>query len=199
MFQIYGYEIAPKVVGSQVGGGPSMNLPQTHSINIGANLYGVAACLAFLRLIFTFEIHHRIGPILFCIKNVFWDICSVMGSFFITMLAFSVGLVAIFGTFDDEYTQFSSFENAFKRLFWIIFDPGKEEYTEIKPPDSNCSGTPAPQKILGIARPLIPPGDDSAGNFATINPYANRSISQYTGIYIWGFYQVFNSISKASG
>ena len=35
------------------------NLEQTHPINIGANLYGVAACLAFLRMIFIFEIHHR--------------------------------------------------------------------------------------------------------------------------------------------
>ena len=59
----------------KVGPGPN-NLKETHPINIGANLYGVAACLAFLRLIFTFEIHHRFGPILYCIKNIFWDILS---------------------------------------------------------------------------------------------------------------------------
>ena len=48
------------LVGAGIGGsGVRNNLDQTHSINIGANLYGVAACLAFLRMIFIFEIHHR--------------------------------------------------------------------------------------------------------------------------------------------
>ena len=32
---------------------------ECHPINIGANIYGVAACMAFLRLIFVFEIHYR--------------------------------------------------------------------------------------------------------------------------------------------
>ena len=45
--------------GAGKGSGAGNNLGQTHPINIGANLYGVAACLAFLRMIFIFEIHHR--------------------------------------------------------------------------------------------------------------------------------------------
>ena len=49
---------------------------EEHPFNIGTNLYGVGACLVFFQLIFTFEIHHRFGPILFCIKNIFWDILS---------------------------------------------------------------------------------------------------------------------------
>ena len=67
----------------------------------------------------------RIGPILFCIKNVFWDILSVMGAFVITVFAFGVGLVSIFGVYGEEKVgHFSDFESAFKTLFWIIFDPG---------------------------------------------------------------------------
>ena len=51
-------------------------LTEDHPFNIGTNIYGVGACLVFFQLIFTFEIHHRFGPILFCIKNIFWDIVS---------------------------------------------------------------------------------------------------------------------------
>ncbi len=50
-------------------------------------------------MIFIFEIHYRFGPILFCIKNVIWDIMSVMGAYLITMFAFGVGLVSIFGLY----------------------------------------------------------------------------------------------------
>lgn len=53
------------------------------------------------------------------------------------MLAFSVGLVSIFGVF-GECTQFSNFESTSKKLFWIIFDPGKEEYTEIGLEQTEC-------------------------------------------------------------
>jgi hypothetical protein len=42
----------------------------------------------------------------------------------ITVFAFGVGLVSIFGIYEDEQSHFSGFEKAFKRLFWIIFDPG---------------------------------------------------------------------------
>lgn len=58
----------------------------------------------------------RFGPILFCIKNVFWDILSVMGSYVITVFAFGVGLVSIFGIYEDDVNHFSTFESAFKTL-----------------------------------------------------------------------------------
>ena len=58
-------------------------------------------------------------------QNVIWDIMSIIGSFFITVFAFGVGLVSIFGIFEDDATHFSDFDNAFKTLFWIIFDPGQ--------------------------------------------------------------------------
>ncbi len=50
-----------------------------------------------------------------------------MGSFIIAVFAFGVGLVAVFGMFEDEQTHFSDFGNAFKTLFWIIFDPGEQK------------------------------------------------------------------------
>ena len=68
-----------------------------------------------------------------------WFLIAVIGSYFITMLAFSVGLVSIFGVF-GECTQFSNFESTSKKLFWIIFDPGKEEYTEIGLEQTECDG-----------------------------------------------------------
>ena len=128
--QVYGFNVSHILVGAGKGSGVGNNLGQTHPINIGANLYGVAACLAFLRMIFIFEIHHRIGPILFCIKNVFWDIISIMASYFITLVAFGVGLRSVFGPYEED-TNFSNFASTFKRLFWIIFDPGQEELTDI--------------------------------------------------------------------
>ena len=70
-FQYYGYSL-PKIVGSAIKdtGQCGNSLKDLHPINIGANIYGVASCFAFLRLIWIFELHHRIGPILFCIKVI---------------------------------------------------------------------------------------------------------------------------------
>ncbi len=97
-----------------------------HFLSVGANIYGLAACLACLRVIFFFEIHHRFGPILFCIRSVVWDILSVIGSFSIAVFAFGVGLVSVFGIFrEGEFDHFDDFHSTFKTLFWIIFDPGK--------------------------------------------------------------------------
>ncbi|XP_040569194.1 short transient receptor potential channel 5 [Lepeophtheirus salmonis] len=44
---------------------PSPSLDIVPALVVGANLYGVGASLAFLKLIFVFEIHHKFGPILF--------------------------------------------------------------------------------------------------------------------------------------
>ena len=46
------------------------DIRETHPINIGRNLFGVASCMAFFKIIFQFEIHYKFGPILFCIKQV---------------------------------------------------------------------------------------------------------------------------------
>ena len=53
------------------------DIREEHPINIGRNLFGVASCMAFFKIIFQFEIHYKFGPILFCIKQVcqiFWRI-----------------------------------------------------------------------------------------------------------------------------
>ena len=86
-------------------------------------------CIGFLMFAKVSFIHSSIVCIDFLI--------AVIGSYFITMLAFSVGLVSIFGVF-GECTQFSNFESTSKKLFWIIFDPGKEEYTEIGLEQTEC-------------------------------------------------------------
>lgn len=49
---------------------------QSSPINVGSSVYGLAAGMAFLKVIFYLEMHHRIGPILFCIRQVFWDIAT---------------------------------------------------------------------------------------------------------------------------
>ena len=46
------------------------DIREEHPINIGRNLFGVASCMAFFKIIFQFEIHYKFGPILFCIKQV---------------------------------------------------------------------------------------------------------------------------------
>jgi len=187
-FQVYGLKYMPIPVGASYSHVKNNNLDQFHPINIGAILYGVAACLAFLRMVFIFEVHSRFGPILFCIKQVVWDIISVMGTYFIAVVAFGVGLVSVFGVYPDEASQFSNFKEAFKRLFWIIFDPGKEEWTDIITPDEpkqDCNAGSSSRGSLLIAKiePL-------ANVSATIGPNSSNSISHFTGIYIWGFYQV---------
>ena len=46
------------------------DIEELHPINIGRNLFGVASCMAFLKVIFHLSIHYKFGPILFCIKQV---------------------------------------------------------------------------------------------------------------------------------
>ena len=41
------------------------DIRESHPINIGRNLFGVASCMAFLRIIFHFQVHYKFGPILF--------------------------------------------------------------------------------------------------------------------------------------
>ncbi len=105
-----------------------------HPLSLGANIYGLASCLAFLKVIFYFEIHYRFGPVFFCIRSVVWDIMSIIGSFLIAVVAFGVGLVSVFGIYKDmgAFEHFDDFHSTFKSLFWIIFDPGKEEYSDIE-------------------------------------------------------------------
>ena len=73
-------------------------------------------------------------------------------------------------------------------MFWIIFDPGQEDITDIGPKDdgeSLCCSTPKPTTIT-FARPA--PGVP----VATYNPLndADQSIAHNVGIYMWSFYQV---------
>ena len=72
-------------------------------------------------------------------------IFSVLGLYMTSLLAFSVGLVSIFGVWRDEDTRFPDFEAAIKKLFWIIFDPGKEEYTDIGPQETDCPEKEVPE------------------------------------------------------
>ena len=46
------------------------DIEEMHPINVGRNLFGVASCMAFLKIIFHLSIHYKFGPILFCIKQV---------------------------------------------------------------------------------------------------------------------------------
>jgi hypothetical protein len=60
--QNYAYEISLKNVKGASLMPRTLTQGENHPINIGANVYGLAACLAFLRLIFIFEIHYRLSP-----------------------------------------------------------------------------------------------------------------------------------------
>ena len=78
------------------------------------------------------------------------------------------------------------FAEPFQRLFWIIFDPGQEELTDIGAKSEEktvCCSTPKPTTI-SFARPA--PGVP----VATLNPDADTTFAHNVGIYIWGFYQV---------
>ena len=73
-------------------GGPSYNdsrligrihydrwdIEEMHPINVGRNLFGVASCMAFLKVIFHLSIHYKFGPILFCIKQVNTKISKIV-------------------------------------------------------------------------------------------------------------------------
>uniref|UniRef100_A0A0K2VDJ3 Short transient receptor potential channel 7like [Metaseiulus occidentalis] n=1 Tax=Lepeophtheirus salmonis TaxID=72036 RepID=A0A0K2VDJ3_LEPSM len=145
---------------------PSPSLDIVPALVVGANLYGVGASLAFLKLIFVFEIHYKFGPILFCMRHVVWDILTVVGSYLISVIAFAVGLVSIFGVYSDESVEhFSDFVSAFKTLFWIIFDPGKEEYADIM--EGEWTNTTATDQMI------------------------SKTLSHKIGLFVWGFYQVF--------
>ena len=46
------------------------DIDELHPINLGRNVFGVASCMAFFKVIFHLSIHYKFGPILFCIKQV---------------------------------------------------------------------------------------------------------------------------------
>ena len=76
-------------------------------------------------------------------------------------------------------------------MFWIIFDPGQEDVTDIgsKADDgiSPCCSTPKPTTIT-FARPA--PGVPVATYSPDNADESNQSIAHNTGIYLWSFYQV---------
>ena len=49
------------------------DIDEVHPINIGRNMFGVASCMAFFKVIFHLSIHYKFGPILFCIKQVIFS------------------------------------------------------------------------------------------------------------------------------
>jgi len=213
-FKIYGYSYS-----FEKGFVDAITLAQNarstsakHPINVGANLYGVAACMAFLKVIFFFEVHYRFGPILFCIRSVIWDVLSVLGSYLIVALAFGIGLVAVFGVFEDSATHFKDLQSAFKTLFWILFDPGKEEYADILPPEGEgeeccCSGSGRSnitltrvtrQAVRGLNNTLRRQGMLSNSINLVVKAFkedsktaeeSRQNLSHGFGIYLWGIYQ----------
>ena len=56
--------------------------------------------------------------------QVFWDVATIIILYMVTMFSFSIGLVSIFGLYHENAVKFSGFEQTFKTLSWIIFDPG---------------------------------------------------------------------------
>ncbi|CAB4064662.1 unnamed protein product [Lepeophtheirus salmonis] len=123
---------------------PSPSLDIVPALVVGANLYGVGASLAFLKLIFVFEIHHKFGPILFCMRHVFLSLgCILMSPLNISLTLYL----------------------HFKTLFWIIFDPGKEEYADIM--EGEWTNTTATDQMI------------------------SKTLSHKIGLFVWGFYQVF--------
>ena len=54
------------------------DIEEMHPINVGRNLFGVASCMAFLKVIFHLSIHYKFGPILFCIKQVNTKISKIV-------------------------------------------------------------------------------------------------------------------------
>ena len=76
-------------------------------------------------------------------------------------------------------------------MFWIIFDPGQEDVTDIGSKadvgESLCCSTPKPTTIT-FARPA--PGVPVATYSPDNADESNQSIAHNTGIYLWSFYQV---------
>ena len=54
------------------------DIEEMHPINVGRNLFGVASCMAFLKVIFHLSIHYKFGPILYCIKQVNTKISKIV-------------------------------------------------------------------------------------------------------------------------
>ena len=51
-----------------------------------------------------------------------WTCFRMVICYVVAMLGFGVALVSIFKPYEQEH--FGAFEAAFKRMFWILFDPG---------------------------------------------------------------------------
>ena len=124
----------------------------------------------------------------------------------IAVLGFGVALVSIFGPYDHEH--FGDFEKTFKRLFWILFDPGQDEMADM--PDRHISTeeqtsyspthllfaknpmatitTKAPTVIEMIERQLQKRSSDDFSQMA--GDSVKKTVAHNVGVYVWGAYQV---------
>ena len=100
--------------------------------------------MAFLRLLYWFQLSERFGPVVLNITRVFMDICTILSTYLVTLLAFSFGLVFLLSTdvhsIDGKNPTFAAAINKINIseyasnyfdislvMFWATVAPGPNE------------------------------------------------------------------------
>ena len=117
-------------------------------------MLALTSTLSLNRLVYWFQLHDKVGPIVINVSRVIIDIFTITTTYVASLLAFSVGLVFVITT--DHVvelekpaaanatthaldTYFATFKRTLVTLFWSVLGPGKPDDIE---PDG-ISGTVA--------------------------------------------------------
>lgn len=116
------------------------NLDDAESI-----LFAVSSTQALMRLMYWFQLHDTIGPVVINMSRVTMDVFTIGGSYFMIAMAFASGLVFIFSTetyknkvialnstvLVDQHNNIQSYVMSFGEtlnvLFWAILEPGRSD------------------------------------------------------------------------
>ena len=78
---------------------------------------------AMIRLIYWLQLNEKVGPIVMNISRVILDIFSILGTYFLIVLAFTFGVVFVLTKYSWDINFFG---NVLMTLFWTALDPGNK-------------------------------------------------------------------------
>ena len=141
------YEITDNRVNTRSSTDTAMFTLLSHYINITeleTCMMSFTAVMAFVKLIYFFQVNQWLGPLAIAIRRVFLDVAMVTTAYLISLLGFTSGINFIMNIHDysmqqnaecnrmqnateDSANTFFTMRSAFKTSFWSLFDPGTPE------------------------------------------------------------------------
>ena len=104
----------------------------------------IADTQALIRLIYWLQLNEKVGPIVMNISRVILDIFSILGTYFLIVLAFTSGVVFVL---TKDSWNIDSFGKVLMTLFWTALDPG-DKAEDLNYNNDDMRGTMATALII---------------------------------------------------